>query len=89
MENRRKVGTRPKLQEQSWDAPSGVPQTLHIEHTVRAQIADGTCPLKEQVPFVTDFSAEFGVFPFRRLQRPAAAEARRTAHLHTLFAALS
>ncbi|GGZ05787.1 GntR family transcriptional regulator [Streptomyces poonensis] len=36
VESRSRIGTRPKAAGETWDAPDGVPQILHIECTVRA-----------------------------------------------------
>ncbi|MET7441018.1 GntR family transcriptional regulator, partial [Streptomyces sp. NPDC005568] len=61
VESRRKVGTRPKVEGRSWDAPDGVPQTRHIERIMRARLAKGVYALQERVPRVTTLAAEFGV----------------------------
>ncbi|MEV6403954.1 GntR family transcriptional regulator [Streptomyces bobili] len=61
VETRQRIGTRPKVDGESWTTPDGVPQAVHIARTVRARIATGTYPAGEQLPALAGLAAEFNV----------------------------
>jgi DNA-binding GntR family transcriptional regulator len=63
VETRRRIGTRPKAEGESWTTPDGVPQAVHIERTIRARITTSTYPASEPLPALADLAAEFNVSP--------------------------
>ncbi|MFD9441815.1 GntR family transcriptional regulator [Streptomyces sp. NPDC060006] len=61
VETRQRIGTRPKVEGESWTTPDGVPQAVHIARTIRARITAGTYPVSEPLPALADLAAEFNV----------------------------